>query len=156
MGGESAAPEELPNGRLRRFAPIGAAVLLGLHAVMLFLSVPLAAFLILSSGWEGGDPAFEHRLLAWGPIALLVAMVTGVLLIVAAVTVRRADTTSRGLLGVSSALLAGLGAGWAWVWRSALWSDATMLAWWAALTLPGIIAAALILTASRPAGPAPA
>jgi hypothetical protein len=133
--------------RPRRFLRGCAAVLLGFHASVLFLAIPVLVLMLLGSLWEGGDEGLKHRLLAWGPVSGLGNVVVGVLLISAAVAVLRDSPERRSLLTICAGALIALGAGWAWVYQDLLLTDPSTLGDWALLTLPGMVAVPLALAA---------
>lgn len=144
-GIEPAGPAGSPAvGGGRRLVRWGAGLLLGVHAAILFVALPVLALVFLLSLFEGGDVALKHRLLVWAPVAGLGNVVTGVLLCSAAVAVFRNAPDGRTRLPITSGLLLGLAVGWAWVWQSELLTVPSVLALWVVLTGPSLVAHALV------------
>lgn len=133
----------------RRLLRWGSGLLLGVHAAILFVALPVLALVFLFSMFEGGDVALKHRLLVWAPVAGLGNVVTGVLLGSAAAAVFRNTRDGRTLLPLTSGLLLGLAAGWAWVWQRELLTDPSVLGLWIVLTVPGLVAHALVEASER-------
>lgn len=127
---------------MSRAARAFASVLLGLEAAVLLLSLPLVLFMVLASGWEGGDQAAKHRLQDWGLLSLPVGLVAVVLLGVAVVSVTR-ERPSRGLLAAAVGAVLVLAAGWAYVWAGDM-ARPGILGMWLALTLVPVVAVALV------------
>jgi hypothetical protein len=126
-----------------------ASVLLGVHATLLILSLPMVAFMMLGSLWEGGDLALKHRLLSWGLLSFVVAIVAIVVLFmaVAAVGAGRASALPVTLSATLAVLV--LAAGWAWVWQGDLLAGGVTLAFWLLLTLPAVVALVLLARVER-------
>ena len=133
----------------RRLVRWGSGLLLGVHAALLFVALPLLALVLLFSLFEGGDVALKHRLLVWAPVAGLGNVVTGVLLGSAAVALSRNARDGRAQLPITSALLLGLAAGWAWVWQRELVTEPSVLGLWIVMTGPGLVAHALVQASER-------
>jgi hypothetical protein len=129
--------------QLRRLA----GVLLGVDGILLFVAIPVIGLMLLGSLWEGGDEALKHRLLAWGLVSVAGNVAAGVLLICASSAVLRDSPGARSLVATCAVVLVVLGAGWAWVFQGVLVSDSSQLGLWALLTLPGLVAGALVVAA---------
>lgn len=136
----------------RLVARILSSVLFALNGALLVVCLPAVGFMVLGSGWEGGDQALKHRIAEWGILSWPIELLAAALLIWTASSVARRSSGIGMLLAVDSALLVVLAAGWAWVFQGLLLADLSMLAVWTALSLPGI-AAALFTRLSRTPAP---
>lgn len=142
--------EQQPD-RHRRPVAVVTGVLQWLHGAALLLAVPVIAFSLLWSGWEGGDQDMKHRLQAWAGFGIYGNLAAAVALGVAGwLLLKRAAVAPRAVM-VATALLAFLGAGWAWVERADLWADPATLGLWLALTGfgPAVAAVSLMLEGRR-------
>jgi hypothetical protein len=132
-----------------RWARGVATFLLGTHAVLLVITLPVVLLVLLFSLWEGGDEAMKQRLHLWAPLDLLATVPVVVLLGCAAWAVRRRSPDSRTFLALATGGALALGAGWAWVGQRQLVTDPSLLGTWLVLTLPGPLAAALVHLGGR-------
>src|SRR3954447_9526998 len=89
--------------------------LLGVHACMLCLGSLATLLMLLLSMFEGGDVAWKHRLQTWGPLALVLQLVTIALLLVAAVAVAGDRPTGPIRTWMAALLVLVLAGGWGWV-----------------------------------------
>ena len=135
----------------RRVTRILSSVLFALNGALLVACLPVVGFMVLWSGWEGGDEALKHRLAEWGILSWPVALLAGALLIWTAKSVAGQSSGSGLLLAFDCGLLIVLAAGWAWVYQGDLLADLSMLAVWTALTVPGLVAVVLTTLSSAPA-----
>lgn len=136
----------------QRVARTLSTALFALNGALLLVCLPVVGFMVLWSGWEGGDEALKHRLAEWGILGWPIELLAGALLIWTAIGVAGQSSGLRLLLAFDTGLLVVLAAGWAWVYQGDLLADPSMLAVWTALCVPGVVAA--LLTKFSPA-PAP-
>lgn len=135
----------------RLVARILSSVLFALNGALLVVCLPAVGFMVLGSGWEGGDQALKHRIAEWGILSWPIELLAAALLIWTASSVARRSSGIGMLLAVDSALLVVLAAGWAWVFQGLLLADLSMLAVWTALSLPGLVAAVMTRLSPAPA-----
>lgn len=135
----------------RLVARILSSVLFALNGALLVVGLPAVGFMVLGSGWEGGDQALKHRIAEWGILSWPIELLAAALLIWTASSVARRSSGIGMLLAVDSALLVVLAAGWAWVFQGLLLADLSMLAVWTALSLPGLVAAVMTRLSPAPA-----
>jgi hypothetical protein len=132
-------PVPMPDESVRRQVAVA---LLATQGVVLGLSLPVQGLMFLSLGWEGGDEALKHRMLAAMPVLGLGVMAAVVLAFLAAPAVWQGSPDALWLTGATALLVLVLGGGWLATLRTSF-ADPVLGPIWAVMTAPAPLAGLL-------------